>query len=53
MTEITNTDPTEQLIHWWFHEIEAKVGVDADKIAEIISLWEDAKDAKGINDRVA
>ena len=34
----------EKAIHRAFHEIEERVDVDADKVAEIVELWEEWRD---------
>ena len=42
MSSINEKGSLEQWVHWMFHEIEVKTGIDADKVSEIVTLWENA-----------
>jgi len=40
--------PLERALHRIMHEIEERVDIDADQVAEIIEMYEDLKDNHGI-----
>ena len=40
--------PMERVLHRIMHEIEERLDVDADKVAEIIEMYEELKEKYGI-----
>jgi len=40
--------PLSRMIHRAIHEIEERTDTPADKVAEIIDMWEDWKDRHGV-----
>lgn len=42
---------TEKVLHRILHEIEERLDINADNVAEIVEMWEDLKEKYGIPPR--